>query len=113
MRIGKRWIGSSSIRWRKREADHVPDGLTQVIDDKPRTYIRSLGWGLLLESEYLFSATENARARKNKDALPTPCKSGTAHWSLRTRRYANCSPSLPFTDLKGHHSPLSKHPQGH
>ncbi len=69
MRISKRWIGSSSIRWRKREAGHGPDGPTQVIDDKLRTIIRSLGWGLLLESEYPFSAAENARARERMKML--------------------------------------------
>ena len=40
-----------------------------MIDDKARTVIRSLGSGLLLESEFLLSAAEDARARKNEVAL--------------------------------------------
>lgn len=54
---------------RKRAEDHVQDGPPQVIDDKARTIIRSLGSGLLLESEFLLSATDDALARKNDDAL--------------------------------------------
>ena len=54
---------------RKTDAQEEQDGPVQVIDDKARTVIRSLGSGLLLESEFLLSAAEDERARQNKDAL--------------------------------------------
>ena len=54
---------------RKTDAQEEQDGTVQVIDDKARTVIRSLGSGLLLESEFLLSAAEDERARQNKDAL--------------------------------------------
>ena len=53
---------------RKAEADEEPSGPTQVIDDKARTVIRSLGSGLLLESEFLLSAAEASFAQKNETA---------------------------------------------
>ncbi|RAR49525.1 UNVERIFIED_CONTAM: hypothetical protein C7454_1252 [Acidovorax defluvii] len=46
-----------------------PDGSTPAFDAKARTIIRSLGSGLLLESEFMLSAAEDARARQNEDAL--------------------------------------------
>lgn len=61
---------------RKAEADEVPSGPTQEIDDKARTIIRSLGSGLLLESEFLLSAAEDERARQNKDALAVEWNEG-------------------------------------
>lgn len=54
---------------RKDDAPEEQDGPVQVIDDKARTVIRSLGSGLLLESEFLLSAAEDAGARKNEVAL--------------------------------------------
>lgn len=92
MRISKLWIGSSSIRWRKREADQVPDGPTQVIADKLRPIIRSLGWGLLLETEYPFSAAENARARENEDALALEWNEVFESRQGQDRRFARAVP---------------------
>ena len=54
---------------RKPDAEEGQNGPVEVIDDKARTVIRSLGSGLLLESEYLLSAAEDARARKSEAAL--------------------------------------------
>lgn len=54
---------------RKSDAQEAQDGPVQVIDDKARTVIRSMGSGLLLESEFLLSAAEDEHARQNKDAL--------------------------------------------
>ena len=42
---------------------------TPALDDRARTIIRSLGSGLLLESESILSAAEDARARQNEGAL--------------------------------------------
>lgn len=46
-----------------------PKGPTPAFDDIARTIIRSLGTGLLMESESILSAAEDARARQNEDAL--------------------------------------------